>query len=248
VSSMNDVTRLLKSHRSIRKFTAESVSREIIEELVSCGQASATSSNVQAVTVIHVTDQAARDALAICAGGQRYVSTAGAFLVYCADMNRPRHACERQSGEYAAGMTEQFIIATVDVALAAQNAAVAAESLGLGICYIGGLRNDPAEVSRLLGLPQHVYPVFGLCLGYPAQDPDVKPRLPLSAVLMENQYSESGFDADIEQYDDAVRHYYMTRTGGNKDSTWSQEMKGLVGKESRPHMREFLQSRGFLQK
>ncbi|MBX2825290.1 MAG: oxygen-insensitive NADPH nitroreductase [Gammaproteobacteria bacterium] len=245
---MNDVTRLLKSHRSIRKFTEETVSREIVEELVACGQAAATSSNVQAVTVIHVTDPDKRDALATHAGGQRYVSTAGAFLVYCADMNRPRYACERQQGVYAAGMTEQFIIATVDVALAAQNAVVAAESLGLGICYIGGLRNNPAEVSQLLALPEHVYPVFGLCLGYPAQDPEIKPRLPVPAVLMENEYDNSGFDANIDRYDSEVQHYYMTRTGGNKDSTWSQEMKSLVGKESRPHMYKFLQSRGFLQK
>jgi len=245
---MNDVTRLLQSHRSIRKFTDEIVSKEIIEECVRCGQAAATSSNVQAVTVIHVTDSDKRDALAACAGGQRYVSSAGAFLVYCADMNRPRHACQRQQGEYAAGMTEQFVIATVDVALAAQNAVVAAESMDLGICYIGGLRNQPAEVSRILELPQHVYPVFGLCLGYPAQDPETKPRLPVAAVLMENRYDDAEFDANIDQYDEAVQRYYMTRTGGNKDSTWSQEMKALVGKESRPHMYDFLQAQGFLKK
>ncbi|MBX2884323.1 MAG: oxygen-insensitive NADPH nitroreductase [Granulosicoccus sp.] len=245
---MNDVTRLLQSHRSIRKFTDEAVPLDVINELVRCGQAAATSSNVQAVTVIRVTDTAKREALAEFAGGQKYVVSAGAFLVYCADMNRPRYACERLDGEYAAGMTEQFIIATVDVALAAQNAVVAAESMGLGICYIGGLRNKPAEVSELLGLPNHVYPVFGLCLGYPAQDPEVKPRLPLGAVLMEDTYDSGVFDANIDQYDAEVQHYYMTRTGGNKDSTWSQEMKGLVGKESRPHMLGFLQGKAFLQK
>ena len=245
---MNDVIRLLQSHRSIRKFSKEAVPRDVINELVRCGQAAATSSNVQAVSVILVNDMAKREALAEYAGGQKYVASAGAFLVYCADMNRPRYACERLGGDYAAGMTEQFIIATVDVALAAQNTVVAAESMGLGICYIGGLRNKPAEVSELLGLPTHVYPVFGLCLGYPEQDPEVKPRLPLEAVLMEDSYDSSVFDTNIDQYDTDVQHYYLTRTGGNKDSTWSQEMKGLVGKESRPHMLGFLRDKSFLQK
>lgn len=245
---MNDTISLLKAHRSIRKFTDQAVDQSIVEELVLCGQAAATSSNVQAVTTIQVHDEAKREQLAALAGGQPYVASAGAFLVYCADMNRPRFACEQQQGEFSPGMTEHFIIATVDVALAAQNTVVAAESMGLGICYIGGLRNKPAEVSALLELPEHVYPVFGLCLGYPAQDPEVKPRMPLEAVLMHDRYDDSVFDKAISTYDETVREYYMSRTGGNKDSTWSQEMKALVGKESRPHMRGFLNERGFLLK
>lgn len=245
---MNSTIELLLSHRSIRKFTDELVDQATVEKIVSCGQAAATSSNVQAVTVIQVHDAAKREALAAFAGGQPYVASAGAFLVYCADMNRPRFACEKQDGTFSPGMTEHFIIATVDVALAAQNAVVAAESLGLGICYIGGLRNKPSEVSDLLELPEHVYPVFGLCLGHPAQDPEVKPRMPLNGVLMHDKYDSEVFDRNIDQYDATVQQYYKTRTGGNKDSTWSQEMKALVGKESRPHMNGFLKDRRFLLK
>ena len=245
---MNDTIKLLKSHRSIRKFTDQAVDQEMVEELVACGQAAATSSNIQAVTVIQVHDADKREQLAAFAGGQPYVAAAGAFLVYCADMNRPKFACEQQAGEFSPGMTEHFIIATVDVALAAQNTVVAAESLGLGICYIGGLRNKPAEVSALLELPEHVYPVFGLCLGYPAQDPEIKPRMPLPAVLMHERYDASVFDDNVSAYDETVKKYYQSRTGGKKDSTWSQEMKSLVGKESRPHMQGFLNDRGFLLK
>lgn len=245
---MNPTIELLKSHRSIRKFTDEPVEQSIVDELVRCGQAAATSSNVQAVTAIQVHDADKRSRLAELAGGQAYVASAGAFLVYCADLNRPQFACAKAGGEFAPGMTEHFIIATVDVALAAQNTVVAAESLGLGICYIGGLRNNPAQVSELLEIPEHVYPVFGLCLGYPAQDPEVKPRMPLDAVLMHDRYDSSVFDSTVASYDETVREYYKTRTGGNKDSTWSEEMKALVGKESRPHMNGFLQQHRFLLK
>ncbi|MDR3670787.1 MAG: oxygen-insensitive NADPH nitroreductase [Holophaga sp.] len=241
---MNDVIALLQAHRSIRKFKPEPVPDAQIEEIVRCGQAAATSSNMQATTIIRVRDGAMRQKLAELAGGQPYVASAGAFLVFCADLHRTRLACELRGGDFSSELTEQFIVATVDVALAAQNCVVAAESLGLGICYIGGLRNNPQAVADLLELPESVYPVFGLCLGQPDQDPEVKPRLPLSAVLQEDRYRDAGARAGIERYDQQLRDYYRTRSGGRKDSTWSEEMKSLAGK-SRPHMREFLARRGF---
>ena len=245
---MNPVMQLLRAHRSIRKFRETPPSDEIVNEIVRCGQAAATSSNLQATTVIRVRDGKTRREIARVAGDQQYVATAGAFLVFCADLHRSRLACDIGGGEWVPGMTEHFIIATIDVALFAQNCAIACESLGLGICYIGGLRNDPERICELLDLPDQVYPVFGFCLGYPAQDPEIKPRLPLSAVLLEERYHDSTFQEAIEAYDQHLREYYRTRTGGVKDSCWTREMKILVGKESRPHMRRFLKSRGFTMK
>jgi len=245
---MNSVMQLLRSHRSIRKFADKPVDDDLLHEIVRCGQAAATSSNIQATTVIRVRKTETRREIARVAGDQKYVTTAGAFLMFCADLNRSRQACEMQGGDFVAGMTEHFIIATVDVALFAQNCAVAAESAGLGICYIGGIRNDPERVSALLNLPDQVYPVFGFCLGYPAQAPEVKPRLPLSVILKQEQYQNSDDTKGVPEYDKQLRNYYITRTGGTKDSCWTQEMKALVGKESRPHMRGFLKSRGFTMK
>ena len=239
---------LLQSHRSIRKFTDKPVDDDMIDEIIRCGQAAATSSNLQATTVIRVRKADTRREIARLSGDQEYVSTAGAFLMFCADLNRSRRACEMQKGNFVTGMTEHFIIATIDVALFAQNCAVAAESSGLGICYIGGIRNDPQRVVTLLDLPDQVYPVFGFCLGYPAQDPEVKPRLPLPVILKEDRYQQSDDREGIKVYDEQLRNYYRTRTGGTKDSCWTQEMKILVGRESRPHMRGFLKSRGFTMK
>jgi len=242
---MNDVIKLLQAHRSIRKFSDKPIDQSTINTIIESGQAAATSSNVQATTVIQVSNPDTREQLATLAGGQKYVAAASAFLVFCADLNRSAQACASQGGSFSQGMTEHFIIATVDVALFAQNCTIAAESLGMGICYIGGLRNNPADVSSLLKLPDNVYPVFGLCLGYPEQDPEVKPRLPHSAVLMQEQYDASVLAPGIAAYDEHIREYYRSRTGGKKDSCWSEEMKALVGKESRPHMRSFLRSKGF---
>ena len=240
-----DVVDLLRSHRSIRKFTEDPIDDEMVESIIAAGLSAATSSNLQGATVIRVRNETIRAAIAKVAGGQAHVESAGAFFVWCADLHRSAVACELAGGEFSAGMTEHFMIATIDCALAAQNAVVAAESLGLGICYIGGVRNDPQQVADLLELPDQVYPVFGMCLGWPDQDPDLKPRLPLSVTLKEETYDESNDVAGIEAYDEHMRAYYRERTGGKVDRMWSSDMSSLLGKESRPHMREFLARRGF---
>nr|WP_289113463.1 oxygen-insensitive NADPH nitroreductase [uncultured Halomonas sp.] len=243
---MNDVIKLLNSHRSIRKFTDQEIPRGLLLELIQAGQAAATSSHVQAYTVIHVKDSDNREAIAELAGGQGYVASSAVFLVFCADMKRPTEASARTGANVERGMTEQLLVATVDTALMAQNVAVAAESEGLGICYIGGIRNNPEAVSELLRLPAHVYPVFGMCLGYPAHQPEVKPRLPVEAILKEDYYTD---DSDhVAAFDDTMQAYYQSRSSGNKNSDWSHNLAPLFDSKLRPHMRDFLVKRGFTMK
>ncbi len=243
-----DALSLLKAHRSIRKYTDQPVTDEMVEDIIGAGMAAATSSNLQGTTVIRVRNPETRSAIAEVAGGQTWVEEAGAFFVWCADLHRSAVACEMAGGDFHAGMTEHFIIAAVDCALAAQNAVVAAESLGLGICYIGGIRNDPAKLTELLELPEQVFPLFGLCLGWPDQDPQLKPRLPLSVTLKEETYDEASDRDGITNYDQEMREYYKARTGGKVDRAWSEDMSALLGKESRPHMRGYLEGQGFATK
>lgn len=245
---MNAVIELLKSHRSIRKFTDQQVSDELLQQLVEAGQAAATSSFIQACTLVQVNDTDKRAQLAECAGNQAYVAEAPVFLVFCADMKRHQLSCDMHDAEMQSGYTEQFLTASLDCGLFAQNLMVAAESAGLGGVYIGGLRNQIARVADLLELPELVYPVFGLCLGYPDQNPEVKPRLPLSVVLKQDRYDDSSDAAVIAEYDKEVREYYATRSGGTKDMSWSEQISGMLVKEARPHMLPFLQQRGFLNK
>lgn len=245
---MNEIISLLKKHRSIRKFTDAPVGDDLLHQLITAGQAAASSSFLQGVTVMRVTNSEKRATFKEITGGQAYVEAAPEFLVFCADLSRPMRCCTEHGGSPSEGLTEHFIIATVDVALYAQNVAVAAESAGLGICYIGAIRNDAARSAELLGLPQQVYPVFGMCIGWPDQDPEVKPRLPVSVVLKENSYSIDGEAEAIAAYDDEMRTYYATRSANIKIQGWSEQMAGLLGKESRLHMRPFLESKGFLKR
>ena len=242
---MSSVIDLLKSHRSIRKFKPEPIAAELLQSLFEAGQAAATSSFLQGSTIIRVTDPANRSKLAELAGNQKYVETAAEFLVFCADLKRAGNYCDAYDKPFEGDFTEHFIIATVDVALMAQSLVTAAESVDLGICYIGGLRNNPGPVSALLQLPKGVYPVFGLCLGYPDQDPEVKPRLPVPVVVKQDVYNEEGDQESIADYDESIREYYRTRTGGGHGISWSEQVATLLSEKSRPHMREFLDGQGF---
>lgn len=242
---MSSVIDLLKSHRSIRKFKSEPIPAELLQSLFEAGQAAATSSFLQGSTIIRVTNPASRSKLAELAGGQKYVETAAEFLVFCADLKRAGNYCDAYDKPFEGDFTEHFIIATVDVALMAQSLVTAAESVDLGICYIGGIRNNPGPVSELLQLPKGVYPVFGLCLGYPDQDPEVKPRLPVPVVVKQEVYNEEGDQQSIADYDEVVREYYHTRTGGGHGISWSEQVATLLSEKSRPHMREFLAAQGF---
>ncbi len=245
---MNPTIELLNSHRSIRKFKDQALPEGTLEELIRAGQSAATSSQVQAYTVIRVTKPENREKLAELAGGQPWIKACSEFLVFCADMKRATEAAERAGADVVRGMTEQLLVASVDAALMAQNVVVAAESQDLGICYIGGLRNNPEQVSELLQLPEHVFPVFGLCIGYPDHDPEVKPRLPVEAILKQDHYDDSQDKAQVTAFDDTMHQYYLERTGGKKDSTWSEELKPVFTTKIRAHMKEFLEKRGFGQK
>ena len=243
---MNAIIDLLKSHRSIRKFTSQPISEELFEQLVQAGQAAATSSFLQGCTIIRIRKPESRKLLAELAGNQPYVESAAEFLVFCADLKRAGNYCREYGKPFEGDYTEHFIIATVDVALMAQSLVTAAESVGLGICYIGGIRNNPREVSDLLKLPKGVYPVFGLCLGYPDQNPELKPRLPAPVILKDEVYNEEGDAEAIQEYDEHIREYYRTRTGGGHGISWSEQVSVLLSEKSRPHMKAFLAEQGFL--
>ncbi len=247
IKSMNETIALLLNHRSIRKFTDQTLTPEQVEMIVAAAQSASTSSNVQAYSVIAVMKDDLKKELARLSGDQAYVHSCPVFLVWCADLSRLKKAAQthRPGEETYEGSMENLIVATVDTALAAQNAAVAAESLGLGIVYIGGIRNHIAEASSLLGLPELVYPLFGMCVGYPDQQPDLRPRLPQEAVLHWNRYDASTADTQVERYDEIMSAYLRERTGGAKDTPWSVLMADKLAQPSRMHMGQFLRERGF---
>jgi FMN reductase (NADPH) len=242
---MNEVIETILQHRSVRSFKDKPMDRKQIELIVKSAQAASTSSFIQAYSIIGITDKQKKQKLAELAGGQTYVAENGHFFVFCADLHRHQVIGELKKADLKDSIesTEKFMVALIDAALAAQNAAIAAESMGLGICYIGGIRNDLEAVKKLLKTPEHVVPLFGLAVGYPDQDTDLKPRLPLEHVYMENEYEQDPekFAAQLEEYDKTTSDYYRERTGGKREDTWTGQMAMMLGRKSRMYMRKFVE-------
>ena len=216
--------------------------------IVEAAQCAATSHFVQAYTIIQVKDPGKRHTIAQLAGPQAWVEKAPVFLVFCADLNRLESACQHHGAQMEKGWAEQFVTATVDVALLAQNVLMAAESLGLGGVFIGGIRNDPQTVCNLLDIPDQAYPVFGMCLGWPAHDPPPKPRLPVEAVLVTDQYPTEHDTELLSAYDLTTNHYYLNRNDNLRDETWTRQMAGFMSRIIRPQMKSFLEKKGFFLK
>lgn len=247
---MNETIELMMKHRSVRKFKPDPVSEEQLSAIVAAGQMASSSSSVQAYTVIAVTEQEQKAKLAELAGNQSYVNECPVFLVWCADLFRlsdaaNRHLPEKDSYEDS---TENFMVATIDVALASQNAALAAESLGFGIVYIGGLRNRIEEVSEVLGLPDGVYPVYGMCIGVADQETGIRPRLPLDAVLHHGRYNAEQTLKGVESYDETTAAYMKERTQGERSTPWSEMMAKRLTEPVRLQMKPFLEGKGFLKR
>ncbi|MBT2684418.1 oxygen-insensitive NADPH nitroreductase [Bacillus sp. ISL-37] len=243
---MNQVIETLLQHRSIRRFTDQSLDGEQVETIVKSAQAASTSSFIQAYSIIGVTDQEKKDKLAELAGNQAYVAVNGHFFVFCADLHRHKLVGDLESADVEDSIesTEKFMVALIDAALAAQNAAIAAESMGLGICYIGGIRNDLEAVKEVLKTPEHVIPLFGMAVGYPDQETDLKPRLPLEHIYMENEYQQdqSLFKKQLQDYNKTTSEYYEERTGGKRADTWTGQMAKMLGRKSRLYMKEFVEN------
>lgn len=241
---LNDVLRLQLTRRSVRKFAAGDVTEEELTALVAAAQSAPTSSNLQPWSVVAVRDPARRARLAELAGRQDFVAQAPLLLVWVADLDRARRLAERAGTEVtAADYLETTIIGFVDTALAAQNAVVAAASLGLGTVFVGAIRNNPEQVAAELDLPPHTVAAFGLAVGRPdpTEQAGVKPRLPQSAVLHHERYDAIAADAHIDTYDQRLSAYNR-RFGltGNWSDRVLARLSGPASMAGRHRLREVL--------
>ena len=231
LAASNAVIECMLGHRSVRAYTQEPLPPGTLEALVAAAQSAATSSNLQAWSVVAVQDQGRRDRLAVLAGNQKHISQAPLFLLWIADLSRAARRGE-QAGKTmeAIPYLEPFMLSVIDAALAAQNATVAAESLGLGTVYIGGMRNHPEQVAAEVALPPEAVVVFGLCVGHPdpaAASAAVKPRLPQAAVLHREQYSVAPEAGIIAGYDDTLRAFQAEQ--GMKAQGWTDLILNRLG-------------------
>lgn len=238
---------LLRAHASVRHYTNDPVTDEQLHELIAAAQCAASSHFVQAYSVVDVTDPEKREQLGELSKNPLQINGAARALVICADLKRLQHAVEKHGEKMIGDTAENALVAVIDAALFAQNFVVAAESKGYGICYIGGVRNNPEAISDLLALPDYVVPLFGLTFGVPAKQNEPKPRLPVEAVLHTNTYDEVKYPSLLDEYDDVMRAYYESRSSNVKEQGWTEGMAAFLSKENRLHIKSFLNRKGFFQ-
>jgi nitroreductase len=238
---------LLLSHRSVRSYLPKALPPGTIETLVASAQSASTSSNLQTWSVVAVEDPKRKARLAELACSQKHIVEAPLFLVWVADLSLLEMIGERDKvSTDGLNYLEYLIVAVVDATLAAQNAFVALESLGLGGVYIGAIRNNTELVAAELGLPSKAFPVFGLTVGFP--DPsivtEIKPRLPQAAILHREQYSCSAIPAAVAEYDQRMRKFQAEQKLEVTD--WSRQAASRIGLlMGRDHLAQDLHKLGF---
>jgi nitroreductase len=246
-----DFIATLLAHRSVRTYLPDALPAGTLETLIAAAQSASTSSNLQTWSVIAVADPDRKATLSELAGGQAHIRQCPLFLVWLTDLARLSYMAD-QRGLPHAGLDylEMFLMAAIDAALAAQNATIAAESLGLGTVYIGAMRNRPEAVASVLQLPPQVFAVFGLCVGYPdpARLPAIKPRLPQAAVLHRETYQLTAQDQAIATYNDVMKTFYQQQQMAVPGDWTEHSAKRVASAESlsgRDRLHSILQQLGF---
>jgi nitroreductase len=231
----NSVIDLLLNHRSVRTYKPDPLPDGALAGIIAAAQSAATSSNLQTWSVVEVTEKADREVCAVMAGNQKHIVDCPIFLLFVADLARLTMIARREGMPHAGNDTfEMFAVAMIDAALAAQNAVIAAESMGLSTVYIGGMRNKPEEVARLINLPQGAMVCFGLCIGYAAEGGEgtIKPRLPQAAVWHKDRYDLPSQHGGIEASNRSMAAFYTAQKMDVK-GTWAQHSSRRVsGPES----------------
>jgi len=245
---MNEVINTLLSHQSIRSYQNKPVEKEVLDQILKAVQAAPNWVNLQHVSVIIVRDEERRKKFMELCGNQRHIADAPVFMVFCADFYRTWLACEEKGQEFDEVMSQidNLIVGANEVGIAVGTAVAAAESFGLGTVTIGGIRLHALEVIQELNLPQYVLSLLGLCVGYPAENPGLKPRLPKDAVCFEERYNQD-LKSYLEQYDEQYSSYLRERPWNDKVGNWTEMAVDFYQPPYNhyPQVSEMLRQQGF---
>ena len=241
------VTQTLNQHASVRKFADKPVPDEILDAILDAARRSPTSSNMQTYSIIVVRSPETRQKLAVLAGNQKHIEQCAVFVGFLADIHRLGIVSQMHEQPLVKSL-ETSLVATIDAALVGMSAQTAAESFGLGAVMVGGMRNQPQAVADLLGFPPGVYMVYGMSIGWPADDAvtaELKPRLPEALVIHHEQYDQAEPRPLIEQYDAQLAAYYGQQNRNQHLAAWSGPIAKRLSKAVRPHLRQTLEQMGF---
>lgn len=212
------------AHRTIREFTEEAIPADTFQLLMEVAKRTASSNGLQASSIIRVTDPAIRQVIAeVCT--QEYVARAPELLIFIVDQYRNSQITKEKTNLDRGRDMDRFFSAYTDACITAQNVVNAAESLGLGTVYLGSILNDSQRICDILELPQLTFPVVGLGIGYPNQEPQLKPRMDMGLRVYENHYNRyENYLEEIKDYDAQMVNYYDLRDTNNRVDCFSDQV------------------------
>lgn len=242
---MNKTINIIKDHRSIRDFENKTIEDTILEEIIVAAQSMPNSINGQQTSIIIIKNDDKRNKIAEFAGGQPWIKQAPVFLLFIADFYKTNVAAKKNGLEQVIQESvEGTLVGSVDVGLNMGAAIIAAESLGLGVVPIGGIRNAPQEMIELFDLPEQTFPIAGLSIGYPKSKSKKKPRLPLETFSHNETYKPNKIIETIDAYDSLMKDYYKSierEDSGN----WSKRTSSIYKSVYFPKVHPVMKKQGF---
>lgn len=250
----NELIRRVLSRKTVRRYSDKVPSEELLDLLVAASLSTSAKSDFQQASILRVRDPAKRAAIGELFPAMPWIGIAPVFVVFLGDARRLQRIGELRGKPVRNGTLEGFFNASVDAALAMQTMILCAESAGLGVCPISVIRNEVDKVAAILGLPDLVFPVAGLCLGYPQGEGYVSLRLPRRATTHSDRYDDSALASAIDDYDrrrDALHAIPADQQRGNNEFGkaefygWSEDKARQAAKAEGAAFPPYLRSHGF---
>jgi len=243
---MNETLRIQQAHRSIRSYKNDPVSDEMLDQIIAAAQQAPTSMNAQEISLVVVRDGERRARIAELAGGQAWIAQAPVFITVVMDFHKTDLGVRKAGqNQIIHESMEGFGVAAVDAGIVLGTLITAAESLGLGVVPIGGIRRNPQGMIDLLGLPPLTFPLVGLVIGHIAQNAPLKPRMNLAAFRHDEQYDSSQYPEAIDAYDASIMDYWqkLQRSDG---LPWSENLGNSLKQVYFPQVRPVAAMQGLL--
>ena len=250
----NETIRRVLTRKTVRRYSDKMPSEELLGLLVAAALSASAKSDFQQASILRVRDPAKREAIGKLFPGMPWIGVAPVFFVFLGDARRLQRIGEMRGKPVRNGTLEGFFNASIDAALAMQTMILCAESVGLGVCPISVIRNEVDKVASLLGLPDLVFPVAGLCVGYPATEGFVSLRLPRRVTTHSDGYDDSSLGSGIDDYDrrrDAIHAIPADQQRANNEFGkaefygWSEDKARQAAKAEGAAFPPYLRAHGF---
>lgn len=244
----------LLSHRTHRAYTDQPVDEDLVQVLLACALSTPSKSDLQQVSIVRITDSDLREQIGALIPDMPWIVSAPEFFVFCGDSRRIRRICELRGKPFANDHLDAFLNAASDAAMTLQTMIVAAEAAGLGCCPISVVRNHIDAVADLIGLPDWVFPLAGLCMGHPVRPGFISVRVPPSLAVHTNRYDDDKLEAELDAYDRHRDSVYripdakqrMNDTYGEAAFYgWSEDKARQVSVRERDGVGPYLRRKGF---